>query len=96
MYVCWYDRFAEPMTYGDYPKMMRELVGDRLPKFTKEQSEMVRGSFDFFGINYYTSRYVEDVMFDPNANLSYTTDSRVKHTSNKIDFYFTNYLHQTI
>lgn len=78
----WYDRFADPITYGDYPKVMRELVGNRLPKFTKEQSKLVRGSFDFFGVNYYTARYVEDVMFYANTNLSYTTDSLVSQTSN--------------
>nr|BAC42451.1 putative beta-glucosidase [Arabidopsis thaliana] len=75
--------FADPITYGDYPKTMRELVGNRLPKFTKKQSKMVRGSFDFFGLNYYTSRYVEDVMFYANTNLSYTTDSRVNQTTEK-------------
>lgn len=90
-----YDRFADPITYGDYPKTMRELVGNRLPKFTKKQSKMVRGSFDVFGLNYYTSRYVEDVMFYANTNLSYTTDSRVNQTSNKkkliSQIIFTNY-----
>ncbi|VFQ85608.1 unnamed protein product [Cuscuta campestris] len=30
-----------PLTYGDYPKSMRSLVGERLPKFTPDQSEML-------------------------------------------------------
>jgi len=32
-------------------------VGDRLPKFTEEQSRLVKGSFDFMGLNHYGSYY---------------------------------------
>ncbi|WP_159307059.1 family 1 glycosylhydrolase, partial [Klebsiella pneumoniae] len=46
-----------PLTYGHYPKSMRSLVGERLPKFTPDQSEMVKGSIDLLGLNYYTARY---------------------------------------
>ncbi|CAL4900331.1 unnamed protein product [Urochloa decumbens] len=49
-----------PLVYGDYPKIMKRIVGSRLPKFTKEQSEMIRGTADFIGINHYTSVYVSD------------------------------------
>ena len=48
------------MVYGDYPEIMKRIVGSRLPKFTKEQSEMIRGTADFIGINHYTSVYVSD------------------------------------
>ncbi|KAM7280630.1 hypothetical protein ACFE04_007764 [Oxalis oulophora] len=48
------NRFLDPLTKGDYPKSMRRLLGDQLPKFTKEQSKMIRNaSFDFIGLNYY-------------------------------------------
>ncbi|XP_041968018.1 cytosolic beta-glucosidase-like [Aricia agestis] len=30
-----------------------------LPKFTKQEIKFIRGTFDFYGVNYYTSRYVE-------------------------------------
>uniref|UniRef100_A0A0D9ZM19 Uncharacterized protein n=1 Tax=Oryza glumipatula TaxID=40148 RepID=A0A0D9ZM19_9ORYZ len=50
----------DPLIRGDYPLNMRELVGNRLPKFTKEQSEMVKGAFDFIGLNYYSSSYAEN------------------------------------
>jgi len=40
-------RFMDPLANGDYPKNMRALVRSRLPKFTKEQSKQVKGSFDF-------------------------------------------------
>lgn len=52
------------MVYGDYPQVMKRIVGSRLPRFTKRQSEMVRGTADFIGINHYTSVYVSD---RPNA-----------------------------
>jgi hypothetical protein len=34
---------------------MRERVGDRLPRFTYEERELVRGSADFFGLGHFTS-----------------------------------------
>ncbi|THU71437.1 hypothetical protein C4D60_Mb04t01420 [Musa balbisiana] len=49
--------FMDPLSQGDYPFVMRALVGDRLPEFTAKQSEMVKGSFDFIGLNYYTTYY---------------------------------------
>ncbi|KAJ6694685.1 GLYCOSYL HYDROLASE [Salix koriyanagi] len=49
--------FMDPLTRGDYPHTMRSLVGDRLPKFSQQQSQMIKGSFDFIGLNYYTSNY---------------------------------------
>ncbi|GLU03263.1 hypothetical protein SLE2022_204710 [Rubroshorea leprosula] len=72
-----------PMVYGDYPKIMREIVGNRLPNFTKEQSEMIKGSFNFLGVNYYSTEYVEDSRYDTGANLSYTIDSHVNASTEK-------------
>jgi len=51
-------RFADPIWFGDYPPSMRSLLGPLLPRFTPEQKARVRGSYDFFAINHYTSRYV--------------------------------------
>ncbi|WJX50305.1 Beta-glucosidase 12 [Trifolium repens] len=67
--------FMDPLANGDYPKSMRALVGSRLPKFTKEQARLVSGSFDFIGINYYSSCYASDAPQLRNANTSYLTDS---------------------
>ncbi|KAH6797814.1 beta glucosidase 40 [Perilla frutescens var. hirtella] len=49
--------FLEPLIKGDYPRSMRTRVRDRLPRFTMEQSVMLRGSYDFIGINHYTTWY---------------------------------------
>ncbi|PQM42454.1 hypothetical protein Pyn_21460 [Prunus yedoensis var. nudiflora] len=66
--------FAEPLTSGDYPQSMRSLVGSRLPKFTKEQSKLLIGSFDFLGLNYYTGYYASDAPQNNSVYASYTTD----------------------
>ena len=73
-------RFMDPLTNGDYPHSMRSLVGDRLPKFTKEQSKLLKGSLDFLGLNYYTTNYAANApkaekpsyLTDLQANLSCT------------------------
>ncbi|KAA8520277.1 hypothetical protein F0562_014533 [Nyssa sinensis] len=73
--------FLHPMTYGDYPKNMRALVGNRLPKFTEEESMMLQKSYDFLGVNYYTSNYASNAMVSNSMNLSMTTDNQANLTS---------------
>ncbi|KAA8527262.1 hypothetical protein F0562_034641 [Nyssa sinensis] len=70
--------FMDPLTTGDYPQNMRNLVGSRLPRFTVEQSAMVKGSFDFIGVNYYTARYVVDAPNTSTENPSYITDPQIE------------------
>ncbi|KAG0514151.1 hypothetical protein BDA96_10G165600 [Sorghum bicolor] len=75
-----YGWFMDPLTKGDYPLSMRTLVGNRLPRFTKEQSKAIYGSFDFIGLNYYTARYVQNTKHSNNGNKSYNTDSRTNQS----------------
>lgn len=57
---------------------MKSLVGDRLPKFTESESQMLKMSYDYLGINYYTSLYAATSALSSNSlNLSITTDNRV-------------------
>ncbi|XP_038972077.1 beta-glucosidase 12-like isoform X1 [Phoenix dactylifera] len=72
--------FMDPLTRGDYPLSMRTLVGNRLPKFTKQQSRMLNGSFDFIGVNYYTARYVSELPVSENVSASYDTDMQAQAT----------------
>lgn len=54
---------------GDYPEVMRQQIDlnskeegrtwSRLPTLSAHWKKMCRGSADFLGLNYYTSRYVE-------------------------------------
>ncbi|KAK6928662.1 Glycoside hydrolase family 1, partial [Dillenia turbinata] len=72
--------FMDPLTFGDYPQSMRDLVGKRLPKFTEEQTMLVKGSLDFLGLNYYTAFYAVNNPVRNATNLSYSTDSQVNLT----------------
>ena len=81
----------DPITHGDYPYTMRSLVGDRLPKFSCEESQMLYGSFDFIGLNYYTACYAADAPLLRNATPNYSTDSLVNLTGNLISIFHCSY-----
>lgn len=51
-FISW---FTDPIYFGHYPKSMIERLGERLPKFTEEEKQMLVGSTDFFGLNHYTT-----------------------------------------
>ena len=71
-------RFIHPIVYGVYPRTMQEIVSKRLPKFTKEQVKMVKGSIDFVGINQYTTFYVQDPHKPKPKVLGYQEDWNAK------------------
>ena len=75
------DRYIHPLTYGHYPESMIKLVGKRLPKFTPQQAALVKGSFDFLGLNYYIANYVYNVPSPNSVNISYTNDPQAVQTS---------------
>jgi beta-glucosidase len=52
-----YAWLTDPVVFGDYPEIMKERLGERLPRFTAEQSELLKGSADFLGLNHYTTHY---------------------------------------
>ncbi|CAA0825542.1 Beta-glucosidase 40 [Striga hermonthica] len=56
--------FLEPLIVGDYPNAMRTRVGSRLPTFSPSQSAQVKGSFDFIGINHYTTWFARENKVD--------------------------------
>ncbi|KAF5196177.1 Beta-glucosidase, partial [Thalictrum thalictroides] len=51
---------VNPLVFGDYPKIMKKNAGSRIPSFTKRQSEILKGSFDFIGLNHYFEAYIQD------------------------------------
>jgi beta-glucosidase len=73
--------FLDPLVFGEYPKSMQLIVGNRLPKFTPEQSKLVAGSLDFLGINYYTSNFARNAKFNVGPNISYSTDIGAQQTT---------------
>lgn len=46
--------------FGDYPYIMKKNGGVRLPVFSEHESRLVRGSFDFIGLNHYNTLYIKD------------------------------------
>ncbi len=61
--------FADPIFGdGDYPKLLKEIVANnshlqqlsssRLPEFTEHDKRMIAGTFDFFGLNHYTTNLI--------------------------------------
>lgn len=70
--------------------MMREQIDgnsiregrnhSRLPLFSDHWIEQIRGSADFLGLNYYTSRYVELLKTPTGVNPSYDRDTMLNQT----------------
>nr|GMD84607.1 beta-glucosidase 40-like [Ipomoea batatas] len=54
-YLGW---FLEPVMTGDYPGSVISGAGDRLPKFSAAESALLKGSYDYLGVNHYTTWYV--------------------------------------
>ncbi|XP_061367284.1 cyanogenic beta-glucosidase-like isoform X2 [Gastrolobium bilobum] len=75
--------FMGPLTTGNYPQSMRSRVGSRLPKFSKKQAKLLNGSFDFLGLNYYTTNYAANAPQLSNARPNYLTDSLVNLTTER-------------
>lgn len=64
--IAWY---GDPVyKTGDYPASMRAQLGSRLPSFTPEESALVLGSSDFYGMNSYTSFYVRHKTTPPHID----------------------------
>jgi hypothetical protein len=50
--------FSDPVFFGEYPKEMRDRLGDRLPSFTVEESALLRStSPPFLGLNHYSTNF---------------------------------------
>ncbi|KAI3710620.1 hypothetical protein L2E82_40408 [Cichorium intybus] len=76
--------FMEPLFSGKYPgTMMKYVTGGRLPEFTEEQAKLIKGSYDFLGLNYYTSYYATTTK--ASQVPSYTTDSNVHQQGEGLD-----------
>lgn len=64
------DFFAKPIFIdGDYPELVKSQIASmskkqgypssRLPEFTEEEKKMIKGTADFFAVQYYTTRLVK-------------------------------------
>ncbi|KAH7518232.1 hypothetical protein FEM48_Zijuj09G0149600 [Ziziphus jujuba var. spinosa] len=75
--------YVEPLVYGDYPKIMRELVKERLPEFSENEKSLLKGSFDFIGMNYYVSSYAQNMKEPPSGILHHSVDSLANELEQK-------------
>ncbi|KAL3531461.1 hypothetical protein ACH5RR_010783 [Cinchona calisaya] len=56
-YIGW---FLHPLVFGDYPDIIKKNAGTRIPVLTPHESKLVKGSFDFIGLNHYATFYIKD------------------------------------
>ncbi|OVA11631.1 Glycoside hydrolase [Macleaya cordata] len=76
--------FLEPLVYGDYPFIMKAIVDDRLPSFTDKEKDMIKGAYDFIGINYYTSTYTQGLPISSNdVSTGYSYDQYLNTTMDR-------------
>ncbi|KAF8544383.1 glycoside hydrolase superfamily [Trichophaea hybrida] len=59
--------FADTIYFSHYSASMREQLGDRLPEFTPKESALVKGSNDFYGMNY-TTNYIRHLSTLPHPH----------------------------
>lgn len=82
-----YGWFASPIVDGQYPTVMRDRVDkisadaglseSRLPSFSLHEKELVKGTYDFFALNHYTSMLVRWKEENESQPISHTTDMNV-------------------
>ncbi|KAH3891376.1 hypothetical protein DPMN_015475 [Dreissena polymorpha] len=88
--------FAHPIyVNGDYPEVMKVIIAEksrsqgfnasRLPEFSDAEKRFINGTFDFFGLNFYSAELVTSDFYD-SVIPSYYNDKSTKGVEN------TNYL----
>lgn len=68
------------ITQVDSNSVSEGRAWSRLPKFSEQWIKAIRGSADFLGLNYYTSRFVETTSEAVAQNPSYESDIALKGT----------------
>ncbi|KAK5638884.1 hypothetical protein RI129_013179 [Pyrocoelia pectoralis] len=73
---------------GDFPEIFKKFIAERsraeghqqsrLPSFSESEIRNIRGTADFFGLNYYSSRYAKDIKPHPIGKPSSLKDSRIE------------------
>jgi beta-glucosidase len=71
--------FLDPLVYGTYPPAMIENVGARLPVFSAADAKKVKGSFDFIGLNHYSTKYTTHIPV-PSPSSGWYDDMGVNET----------------
>lgn len=79
--------YASPIFFGKYPDIMREYIDrksaedglpeSRLPSFDAEWTQMINGSWDFLGLNHYTTMYVQNKPGRATPGWSYDQETEI-------------------
>ncbi|KAJ8973206.1 hypothetical protein NQ317_018955 [Molorchus minor] len=80
--------YGNPIYNGNWPRVVIDRVGfrsehenftkSRLPKFTHEEIEYIKGTYDYVGLNSYTTELVGDASEEEFGQPSYTKDVRIE------------------
>ncbi|KAJ8973205.1 hypothetical protein NQ317_018954 [Molorchus minor] len=84
---------------GNWPQLVIDRIGfrskgenftlSRLPEFTEDQIEYIKGTYDYFGFNSYRSAYIWDAEEEPFGEPSYENDVRItRKQQNNTKFVF--------
>lgn len=52
--------FIHPLVFGDYPGTVKKSAGSRIPELTMYESKLVKSSFDFIGLNHYSTVFIKN------------------------------------
>ncbi|OEL35432.1 Beta-glucosidase 24 [Dichanthelium oligosanthes] len=74
------DSGREPYTVAHHQLLAHAETVRLYKEKYQEQSKLVKGAFDFIGLNYYTSNYADSLPPSNGLNISYTTDSQANVT----------------
>lgn len=84
----WMGWYADPVYFGKYPQSMRDQLGDRLPEFTAEESALLKGSNDFYGMNHYCANFAKhkplDEPVDPNDHMGHLENLQVNKAGESV------------
>lgn len=61
---------------------MEGFARSRLPAFTPEEVAYIRGTYDYFALNHYTTEYVEDAGVAMTGKPSVEKDARIMRWAN--------------
>ena len=77
--------WLQPIVTGDYPEVMKQFVGSRLPRFSTEESGLLRGSIDILSLNHYSTHLVSAASDDIRGDVSsgWAADQRLKTSFDK-------------
>ena len=53
---------------------MREALGDKLPTFSYEEKKLLKGSVDYYGLNFYSAAFVSSL----NSSTAATSDDQLE------------------